>query len=560
MKENADKNKTMTSKFNKINRHDIFYYAFPFFAFLYGLLWVLTIPYECAPDERMRYDVCKYIFEFGKLPRGDDPYLLNNMWGFSYAFLPITGNIISAFFMKIFSSVLPDEKLYIAARLTSVLFFTATAIVSGKIAKKVFSAPFDKVYVIIIAFLPQFTFLGSYLNLDVLGIFAVSAIIYTFIIACESNWNFKNCILLGFSIGFCAITYYNTYSMILVALAFALYDAFKNEKIENKFFFISSRILFVGLAAFVVCGWWFIRNGILYNGDIMGLKATDACARINSLKDFNPDYREIPCNIESLFHMLFKRQWFSTVIKSSIGFFGYMTIPLANKLYYLYGLFFLLGFAGLLFSFAVKIKFNRNISMATQNTVSPIFQHNQKQIIFISLCLCITCLGLNIYHSYTRGFQPQGRYSMPMIPGFMILVVLGWQEGINLLNNKLKTKICIGFIILYTLFSFGIYKFYIFDSYDFGKTKYSCNLKDENTLNILFNDKNEFSTMKFQFWSLENGIDDLVVYDATRNGMNQWEQNVDLRNFNGRKYYALVFLAGKKSTFKIIDVKYLYLN
>ena len=51
--------------------------------------WMLASPYAAPPDENMRYDIPMYIYKYGVLPRGDDPALINNAWGLSYAFFPI---------------------------------------------------------------------------------------------------------------------------------------------------------------------------------------------------------------------------------------------------------------------------------------------------------------------------------------------------------------------------------------------------------------------------------------------------------------------------------------
>ena len=84
--------------------------------------WMLASPYAAPPDENMRYDIPMYIYKYGVLPRGDDPALINNAWGLSYAYFPILSYMVSALFMKVVSVFSTEPlALLMAARFFSVL-------------------------------------------------------------------------------------------------------------------------------------------------------------------------------------------------------------------------------------------------------------------------------------------------------------------------------------------------------------------------------------------------------------------------------------------------------
>ena len=114
-----------------------YYFAHSFFILI---CWMVALPYNDGPDEHMRYAIPKFIYQYGYIPRGDDPRIIDPTWGFSYAFSPILTYMISALFMKIgsfFNS--SDFMLLMYARFVSVVFSMLTAYIALKIADKLFS-------------------------------------------------------------------------------------------------------------------------------------------------------------------------------------------------------------------------------------------------------------------------------------------------------------------------------------------------------------------------------------------------------------------------------------
>lgn len=85
----------------KINVEKILKIIIILLSFFVYFVWSFSQPFGEAPDETMKYDICKYIVQNNSLPQGGDETVRNPLWGISYAFMPILAYIVSAIFMKI---------------------------------------------------------------------------------------------------------------------------------------------------------------------------------------------------------------------------------------------------------------------------------------------------------------------------------------------------------------------------------------------------------------------------------------------------------------------------
>ena len=181
--------------------------------------WTIIQPFNSAPDEYMHYQIAQFIYQKGTLPFGGDPEIINPIWGTSYGFTPILAYIIGAAFMKITSIFTINETaLLMSARLVSILCNTGTVIMCFKIADKLLKGVYRWIFVVFVALLPQFIYIGSYVNSDALAIFSTSLIIYSWIYGLTSKWSRKSCVLLAFGISLCALSYYNAYGFILCSM------------------------------------------------------------------------------------------------------------------------------------------------------------------------------------------------------------------------------------------------------------------------------------------------------------------------------------------------------
>ena len=442
--------------FEKCRKHkSIILFIFLVCLFCYYFIWTISQPYNTCPDEGMKWDICKYIYENNKLPRGEEESIRNPNWGISYAFQPIFTYTIGAGFMKIASIFTKNEfALVVSARLVSTLSMTLSIYLVIKIADKLFKNKgiYKYLFITFIAFQPLTAFLASYINNDSTAVLATTMIIYLWILGLESNWKTKHCILLGLAIGFCALTYYNAYGYILCSIILCLVSVI-SDKMDIKD--IGKKVLIVGFVAFAVAGWWFIRNAILYNGDFLGINAQNECGDKYALDQFKPSIRlTVQKRGENLLDMLFGERWLLTTALSFVGIFGYHTIVMSQKIYYCYFIIWLIGGLGCLLNFKQLFKFNKN-------------EKNKYFLNYIFVLSIIIPIALSIIYSYTSDFQAQGRYIMGIIIPFTYFLVNGIQAVLEkfIKSEKIRKAIIVALMLLIIVISFKAIFAYVIPAY-----------------------------------------------------------------------------------------------
>ena len=402
--------------------------------FAWFLMWSLILPYNTGPDECMRYDVAKYIYNYRSLPRGDDPILCAwNGWGVSYAYSPYLAYLLSSFMMYI-ASVFGETGMIIlhVARLVSVLSSTVTIVFLLKISKEL---EFNNKYTlpILVGLFPEFTYISAYVNNDAFAIMSVSIIIYAWCIGLKSRWNIKSCVFLTVGMSICVAAYYNCYGYLLISfICFVLSNihwSFKDRDINTiKKMLIKGIAISVG--TFAVSGWWFIRNYILYDGDILGTKASREAAIKYAVAELSPlNKLSLKEQGVSLCEMLIEMEWIKSSAKSFVGCFGYMQYWLNNKIYYIVGIIMLLGIV-------MKVaKYARG-------------KNNHVVLDFMLIVSSMIVIMLSIIYSYTSDYQPQGRYALPMLIPLMIFVCDGYNYLCNISAKKWTVLLEIGVVVL----------------------------------------------------------------------------------------------------------------
>ena len=382
----------------------------------------------------MKWDICKYIYENNKLPHGEDEAIRNPIWGISYGFQPILTYMIGAVFMKIISIFTTHQfALVVAARLVSTISMTLVIYFTIKISQKFFKGIYKYLFIVFIAFQPITGFLASYINNDSTALLATIVIIYLWILGLESNWKNKHCILLGIAIGFCTLTYYNAYGYILCSIILGLISVILN-KMETKQ--IIQKVLIVAIMAFLVAGWWFIRNAIIYNGDFLGINAQNECGDKYASEEYKPSTRlTVQRKNESIINMLTKDKWINVTLKSFVGIFGYNSMIMSNKIYYSYFLIWIIGIIGCLMKFKDLFIYNKE-------------EKNKYLLNYIFILSIIIPIILSIYYSYTSDFQPQGRYIMGIIIPFTYFIVNGIQKILEKFVKSEKIRKCIVLVIM----------------------------------------------------------------------------------------------------------------
>jgi hypothetical protein len=425
-----------------------------FFCVLF--LWSLMLRYNDAPDELGRYSICQYIFNHGKLPHGGDVEIRLEAWGFSYAFQPILPYIFGGIMMKFTSLFTQNAYFYlIAARFISVICGVIMAVYVRKISKRIFAdIKWQWIFTLLVMLLPQNMFMFVYVNTDSMALMSAAIITYAWLLGNDTNWNLKSCITLSFGIILCAMSYYNAYAFIFFSgIIFTIYHISYNrntKKLVSEWNNLLKKAFLVSILVFIGTGWWFIRSYILYDGDFLGLHIRNIYAeKFASPEYLKPSHAITYYNAgKSIFSMLKETDYLYDTYISFIGQFGNMSIVLHSWIYFCYTIIFILGFLGLI------LHKRGNIALPG---------YNIKNLVTFNLCMagCIFIPNfLSLYSSYSRDYQPQGRYLLPMLIPFMYFVSQGLK---NLSHIVIKDK------LLYKVFITILISWFFFVTYFFMK-------------------------------------------------------------------------------------------
>lgn len=388
---------------------------FCFACFLFYFWWAAVKVYNYAPDEQMRFEVTQFLFNNNRFPADDE---LLSHWGFSYAHIPtMLCNQLGYVFMKIASVFTKDfHILLVAARMVSVCCATGTVYFVVKISKLIFSSCSRWIFICFVAFMPQFAFLASYVNNDIVALFGISIIIYAWVFALKYQWNYKCACILSLGIIICAISYYNSYAWVLFSVVFFISTYFIQNKKDYKGFIKLSGFI-IGLVV-VFASYTFIRHLVLY-GDLLGFETIERYGEKFAIEALKPSNRiHLSENGVSVFSMLFAPEynWIDTTWKSFIGVFGYMEYYCPKIVYEYVSIFIVVGCLGLVYRLVYNILIEK--------------QKPNNSIIIFGVCIimsAIVTVALSVYNSFVMDFQPQGRYCYPAFLALAIIVAKGYE-------------------------------------------------------------------------------------------------------------------------------------
>ena len=428
-------------------------------AFILLTAWAMSQPFHAGPDEDMRYLVADYIYSnHGALPRGDDPAIRNATWGISYAYYPILSYMISAAFMGVASIFgASGIALFRAARMADVLFVTCAVYflvkASGKLfPREKFSREVRWMFTALAGFMPQAIFLGTYVNTDSLALMSAALILYAWASYLREDWTWKNCMILAVGMALCALSYYNAYGWILCSFFLFCLTVLlcREEPLTQRVRFLFGRGAAIAGVTVALCGWWFVRNGILYDGDFLGRKTCTACAEKYAHKDYRPSCYPTPEKLNwNWLDIIFYQDpgwyhnWALTVCVSFIGTFGLMGIYMPYMVSKMYIALFAVGVAGIFLvrgTFCLK---ESRFVVQKKNVADDIWKIKTKVIskkwsaegIFHILMVLLIIIPVILFMDYVyyNDNQAQGRYLMPALYPLMYFVTLGW--------NRILTKV-----------------------------------------------------------------------------------------------------------------------
>ena len=279
-----------------------------------------------------------------------------------------------------------------------------------------------------VCFLPQAMFLGMYQNNDILSLFAVCMVLYYLIQGYDNKWSFGSCIGLAVGLSIGLLSYYSVYGWLLLSLLFCLTAILRDPEIQNKRSLILRRLLLISGICLLLAGWFFIRNAIYRDGDILGIASEQKLRqdpvyleKLQASGKRLADFVNYQRDGMSVWQFLRFRdwEWLRMTTRSFVGVFGYMTIYLPP---YQYGLYYAIYAAGILLFCMIRLRRERCV---------------RKDRLFLMMMVSAgICFFLHFWASYARDYQPQGRYVIT----FAIPLSFMLADALDHANMQLKQK------------------------------------------------------------------------------------------------------------------------
>jgi len=322
---------------------------------------------------------------------------------------------------KILKDRSPTIALVLILRLLQIVFGVLVIIFIFKIIRLLSNNKFEKKSIFLIssiAFLPQFIFLCSYVNNDLLsGLFGLISIYFIILLFKKEK------IYLGMiSILFAIIATFTKYTLLvmipLIVIAFFVWLIIKKKK---KIIIGSITVLLLTISAFYYIK-IFQSSFYLYN------------RIINAGNRFIANFKDI---------FYFDMERFTQTLKSSIAVFGWMNIFADNFIYYFFAAYIASGI----------LLFFTNIRE---------YRKSRKSIIFIIVSIISIFTFFLLYAINTGWAQHQGRIMLTGIFLVFILSILGYQTIKIKYRNILYYILfsCSFFISVFCLYNYIYLKYY----------------------------------------------------------------------------------------------------
>lgn len=258
------------------------------------LFIIMTLNYGFGdfPEETMRFQISKFIFNNGKLPTLFDSSIYDAKYGFSYAGNPCLPYIIQAIFMKVASWCgVQNHCLFIVARFTNVLLGIIFIIVVKLIAENLFNDKRNANLFFIIASLWSYNYyVFTYVNCDGMMLLGCALVILFSVKGIKGEWNLKSCIGLGVGNSIILLSYINgcvycVFSAIIFVSSFII----QSNK-SKKYLVMIRKGLMIVFEVVILSGWFYIRNLLLY-GSLLGSNISNELSRGRGISELTVDFR-----------------------------------------------------------------------------------------------------------------------------------------------------------------------------------------------------------------------------------------------------------------------------
>jgi hypothetical protein len=380
-------------------------------------VWSSQIGYNQAPDEVTHFFLIEYIWQFGAIPRpGIDPvqafvgalthqtFNSDMFWYYGLPFVHSLGAVATAW---LFGPIFGEGSGYLAARsfnwiMAAVFLFSQFQIAAILLRRRGAAAV---VVGLVVALIPQVTFVFSYMNSDGLGLASVSLMVWALASALERR-QVTDYIALGAAIGLVILTklyFYPAivYVVMIIAAAWIVSPAQRNANA------LAAATVAAALVSMPV-----IAMTYAYFGEFTGVQGQFDFTRLhqaNAAAGYGTCY--LVCE-DAIVNTATLGPWLQTLWRSFFGVFGWMQIPLSQPVFQ--GVFApITGLAILGSGFAIWK------SLARGDWFSGF-------AIALYWAMVSGTVLMSIISSQTTLPQPQGRYIFVAIPlAGMVIVLTG---------------------------------------------------------------------------------------------------------------------------------------
>ena len=268
----------------------------------------------------------------------------------------------------------------------------------------------------VVCFLPQVLFVGFFQNNDSLSLAAVSMMLYYLACGYDDHFSVKTCLKLGIAFSVGLLSYYSVYGWILAGIVFCVVSVCLDPDVPHKGSLILRRGLLIAGVCLVLAGWFFIRNAVLHEGDFFGI-STELRAR-EAMRNQGAVLYEMNSAREGCVSVLrFIGEsgfpWLKTTAISFIGVFGYLDAVMPAACYIAYLAFFLAGFV---------------LFIASCRRERP--DRQETLLTAVLLAAALITLLLSFLQSYTRNYQPQGRYVITAVLPLAFIIARGADRAV----------------------------------------------------------------------------------------------------------------------------------
>lgn len=400
--------------------------------YCYNALRLGIRAHDGAPDEAMRALVPQCIINGNIFPSGYDKCSIYPIGNWSYAFYPqMLGAYTSAFFMKIAQILsLNAEAIYTSGRLASILFGLIAVGATGKTMGMIFrNSPnvmwYKSASMLLLGFWPQFAFISSYMNNDIVALAGVSIMFFGLTSGLIIGWNLRNTLVLTFGAVCCELGYLNSYGFILVAAICFATSCFVQHKDNTK---ESKRLIALAFGICAIALLPFVTINIIRYHDPTGMSIFHQ--RMQQWEQENGTILQQPWT-GGIGGLLYSSDYAQLLITSFVGYLGYMNIPIP--------------FAGLIFYLAVALI---GLGMCL-NATSLLWKSSTfVWLAFVSITGSLITLFLQLYHTLRVDYQPQGRYIIYILIPLILAITIGYAKTFPI-QSKISKAIFVAIIVFY---------------------------------------------------------------------------------------------------------------